>query len=247
MVEEKVRDREEEDYRDTLDEESENQAYGSGGGLSVMPLLAASGAALLGTAVWAGIMLIASYEHGIVAWAVGGVVGIAAVKAGGRGATLGILCAVLSLLSILGGKLVGYHLQISEGIGTSITENCTPELFAELEIDAVDYAALPAEPTDEQLTEFLFSHHYSAASSLVGVTEKELLMFQEYDAPVLVAIQEEGMTIEGWRIRGAEVMRADVAEEGSLLDFVIADLNAIDLLFALLGISTAFGLVHKAR
>lgn len=70
----------------------------------------------VGVGVWAAIAHFTGYEVGFVAWAVGGLVGVAAILgAQGRGSTsLGVMTAVIAVGAILAGKLVGAHLLIED-------------------------------------------------------------------------------------------------------------------------------------
>ncbi len=67
---------------------------------------------IIGAVIWAAIVHFAEYEVGFVAWAVGGLVGIGAVKFGGRGQTLAIACAIIALASIFCGKVAAYKLML---------------------------------------------------------------------------------------------------------------------------------------
>lgn len=200
--------------QDDGDLKDDDLEYGSGEPPMTVPLVAAAVAALVGAAVWAVILMFGA-EIGFVAWGIGGLVGFAAVKADGSGGKLAIACAVLTLLSIFGGKLAGCHLQISASIDKKVAEYCTPAVFDELKSDARDYAELPEGVPAEQLAEFMIDHRYSDGGNIVastsegieyGVTDEEIEGFKQSSAPLLVRIQQEGLTIDAW---AAEVKEQD--------------------------------------
>lgn len=82
-------------------------AWGVGAGLA---------AAVVGGVAWALIVKSTDYEVGILAWAIGFIVGTAAVFAtrGGTGRQLQVVAVVLALTGILLGKYLGYALILQE-------------------------------------------------------------------------------------------------------------------------------------
>ena len=82
-------------------------AWGVGAGLA---------AAVVGGVAWALIVKSTDYEVGILAWAIGFIVGTAAVFAtrGGTGRQLQVVAVVLALTGILLGKYLGYALILHE-------------------------------------------------------------------------------------------------------------------------------------
>lgn len=86
-----------------------------------------------------------------------------------------------------------------------------------------------------------------ASPGYSDTAEPEVGLLETIDARELARMQREHPTCEHWAGDYERVCRSTIAAEGSRLDFVIDDLNAIDRLFAFLGISTTFGLVSRAR
>jgi phosphate/sulfate permease len=79
-------------------------------------LLAASIAGLVGAAIWAGISYATNYEIGYIAWAIGGMVGVAVRYVAGEneeGAGPGVTAAIVAILAVLGGKFVATSLLVS--------------------------------------------------------------------------------------------------------------------------------------
>jgi phosphate/sulfate permease len=94
------------------EEEEDSFAIGS----LVLPVVAA----IVGAFVWQLIAVAFGYELGLVAWGIGGAVGMAAAMAGGRGTGIGIVCSLLALMAIFGGKhmtMASYQSDIVELFG----------------------------------------------------------------------------------------------------------------------------------
>lgn len=208
-------------------------------------LAAAAGAGLVGAAGWALLLVLASYEIGWLAWGVGGLVGWAAVRAGGRGQALAGAAALVTVLAIFGGKMLGYALQIQ---GDS-REMAAQEALAldEYRVDAADWAVLAADgaPAPEAVRTFMATHDYAEGDG-TEVDREQLDAFLTHVAPMLAWVHAEEPTPEEFTARSAADLRRMIYAESSLTGFVLADLNGIDALFAFFGISTAFGLVKRA-
>jgi phosphate/sulfate permease len=92
-------------------------------------LLAASIAGLVGAAIWAGISYATNYEIGYIAWAIGGMVGVAVRYVAGEdqeGAGPGLTAAIVAILAVLGGKFVATSLLVSSltsGFNVSLTDD----------------------------------------------------------------------------------------------------------------------------
>ena len=76
--------------------------------LSPVAIAAAVVAALVGALVWRFVAVTFEYEFALIAWAIGGAIGIAAASAGSRGMQAGVVCAVLAFGSIGLGKYWAY-------------------------------------------------------------------------------------------------------------------------------------------
>jgi hypothetical protein len=69
-------------------------------------IIGAIGGGIAGALVWGAIAKFLNVEVGYVAWGVGLAVGFLSYAFGGRGAVNGVLCAIVALLSIYGGKVL---------------------------------------------------------------------------------------------------------------------------------------------
>lgn len=211
-----------------------------------MPLAAAGVGALVGAIGWALLLKQAGYEIGWIAWGIGALVGWIAVKAGGQGRTLAVGAAVLTVFSIFAGKLLGYHLQVEAGAEEMADQEV--QAYDEYLHDASDWAELCAngEPAPEAVRGFMSTHEY-AEPGREQIPAEELDSFLAYMAPRLEWMQSEKPTPEEFRARAESDLHELVYAEANLPALVLADLNHYDALFAFLGISTAFGLVMRAK
>jgi hypothetical protein len=206
---------------------------------NIVALGAAAVAALVGALVWMLIAVGFGYELGIVAWGIGGAVGFAAAILGGRGKVSGGVCGALALAAILGGKLLAMGSIQSTLADVMADEELwnaeTQAYFEELRTDAKLYGSLGSD--EYALRRFIVDRGYSEAESVDEVTAEDLSFFREYEAPSLNWIASNNPSYEEWQ---SHTMQA--ITEISTLDLVISELGALDLIFLLLGIGTAFRL-----
>jgi hypothetical protein len=200
-------------------------------------LAGAIGAAAVGAAIWAAIVLITNYEVGWVAWGIGGLVGGACAGLGGRGQPLAATCAGLALASILVGKFAAVHFGMEGAIREELEAIASEELYDDQRKDWTDYAELPGSPSDEQIETFILDHDYEDVS---------VVEFRESIAPHLIDLANRNPSFDVWRSDFVEMQVVAVNEQVSVIEIVKEDLGAMDLLFAFLGVSTAFGLVMGA-
>ncbi len=203
-------------------------------------------AACAGALVWAAVSYFTGYEVGYVAWAIGGLVGLATVKFGGRGVACAGVAAVLTVAGIAGGKLLGTRFVVEKELQDAWEASFTPALHAELVVDAADFAQLGDDVGDEELRSFMVEHRYTAAESPEGVQEEELQAFLSSNAPDLRALHETPLSYEDWYAETTAESRQAFEEGFSIVQANVEELNAIDLLFVFLGVTTAFGIVRRA-
>ncbi len=203
-------------------------------------MIAALIGGVVGALIWAAIVHFTGYEVGYVAWAIGGLVGFCSYYFGSHGSTAGSICAVLAILSILGGKFFGSQLAVDQGIEEGIVE-----LYGDRTREAENFAKLESK---DEYARFMVDHHFTEVGSAEEVSQEELVRFEEDYAPYLRQFHAEKPDLETW-LKSEEVLqiRADAAEEISLVDLVVSNLSPIDLIFALLGIVTAFKVGSSRR
>ena len=218
---------------------------GSSKAFSPVALGAALGAGVLGAAAWAGLSIFANFEVGYLAWGIGGLVGVATIKLGGRGMPMAVAAAVISLLSIFGGKFIAMQARIDEMISESTTETEYYSYVDGMRKDFAALSALGANPSDEQLRKMLNEQQLVGAAP-IEFSAEDIAEFREYEVPDILAFGANEPSYEEWSAIGREGIESFVESSGGITGFVREGLGPIDLLFLFLGLSTAFGLVSKA-
>ncbi len=205
--------------------------------MNLPSIAAAAAAAVAGAVLWMLIAVNAGMEFGIVAWGIGGAVGVASVLMGGRGQANGILCGALALTAIMGGKFLTAE-ALKDQVADSLAQQTLASteavaLYEELREDARLYRELDG--SDADLRHFLVTRGYSEAESENGVSDQELAEFNEYNAPTLLWIDLEQPSFEQWQAHTVETI-----QDFSSADIIAADFGFLSALFVIFGIATAF-------
>jgi len=212
-------------------------------GILVLPIAAA----IIGAFVWKFIAITFGFELGLIAWAIGGATGAAAAMAGGRGEGIGVACAVLALLAIFGGKYMimsSYQAQWSDALAGNGEPGLLEGVYEEVSADAKAFAKISKD--DSSIKTFMVQHEYSDAKKGLFVTDAELDDFRMYTQPWLEASNTQGSSAEEWASdQLAEV--GDSLSDVSTTSLVFSSLELLDIVFVLLGISTAFQLGRAGR
>jgi hypothetical protein len=204
--------------------------------------LGAAGAAILGAFIWKIIAVTFDYELGLVAWGIGGAVGFSAAMLGAKGQQAGVICGLLALFAIFGGKYLIYdsYIAVLNETMSSISEELRPAFEAEQEIAANYYRSVEDEESKNQfIVDFGYSD-YDAASS---VTLEEVAFFDEEVLPKFESIENGSLDFEGW----LNSFSKERIEDKSTLSYVFESLGLIDFLFLFLGVATAFRLGSSGR
>lgn len=210
-----------------------------------LAIAAALAAALVGGLLWAAVAYFTGYEVGYVAWAIGALVGFATVRAGGRGTACAGIAAALTILGILVGKTLGTHFVVQHELAKACEEAFTPAHYEELRTDAELFAALGEDPGESEVRRYVYERGYTAAETPEAIDAEELGIFTAYNVPALRNLATVG-TFEEWFELRSDETRASFAREFSLASAIVEDLNPLDLVFALLAVSTAFGMIRRA-
>lgn len=211
--------------------------------MDIKPMVGAAVGALIGAVIWAGITIVTGYEVGIVAWGIGGLVGFCAAMLGGRGTVIGVPCALLALASIFAGKMYAVEWSIEAELDAYIAESYSPEGFEEVKQEASLFAML----SEDEYPEFMLEYGYTIATDVDAITPEEMGEFNIWIVPAIHEFNSDTPSYENWRETGVADTRAVVEEEISMAGMVIDDLTPIDLIFAFLGIGTAYQLGAKGR
>ncbi len=207
--------------------------------LSPAAIGAAVVAALVGAWVWKFIAVTLEFEFGLIAWGIGGAIGFAAAAAGSRGMQAGIVCALLALGSIGLGKYWAYSAFLVEFqdtiAGVMTTDEDMYDYFEEEVADARLY--VNGSGSDDFVRRFMVERGYTDATDPGRVSSAEVADFREYIAPSLVEMANSEPDFEEWQESSVEAI-----SEISPWAMMIESLGLLDIVFAFLGLGTAFRL-----
>ncbi|MEO1244152.1 MAG: hypothetical protein AAFX56_00595 [Pseudomonadota bacterium] len=213
------------------------------GSLNPVAIAAAAAAALVGAWLWRFIAVNFGYEFGLIAWAIGGAVGFAAASAGSRGVQAGVVCAVLAFGAIVVGKYWAYGAfvdQFREAISgvAEFDSQFDEEMYDYFEEEAEDARLLVnGSGSDDFVRRFMVERNYTDATDPARVGADELAYFREYVEPALREMAESAPDFEEWQGDSIEAL-----EQISPWALMREDFGILDILFAFLGIGTAFRL-----
>jgi len=197
-------------------------------------LSAALGAGIAGALAWGAVVHFTNYEIGYLAWGIGALIGWAAGFMGARGKTASIAAAVIALVSIVGGRYLGLTLSMGS-ITDEARAGLSADMFAEYQRDATDWSGVDA-TDDAAVRAFMVTHAWAEEP----VPAEDLAGFKTDTAPLLAWMHASNPSLEQWRDRLVESLDTSID-----LEVMKSSFSAIDLLFAFLGISTAYGLVMR--
>lgn len=209
------------------------------GSLSPAAIAAAAGAALLGAFIWRFVAVTFEYEFGLIAWGIGGAVGFAAASAGSRGMQAGIICAVLAFGSIVVGKYWAYSAFVDQYQEVfTVAMEADEEMYAYYEEELEDARLfVDGSGSDIFTRRFMVERGYTYATDAASVSRDELAEFREYVAPELRSIAMDPPGFEEWQTRSSESL-AEISPWAIMRE----EFGLLDIVFAFLGIGTAFRL-----
>ena len=108
-------------------------------------IVAGAVGALLGAIIWAVISATTGYEVAYVAWGIGLLVGFGAKVAGGQGKSIGLVCALLALVSIFCGKMFAVQYALPGEIRKLAEEKYPRSLYDEIAVDAAEFSEVSSE------------------------------------------------------------------------------------------------------
>jgi hypothetical protein len=202
---------------------------------------------LVGAILWAVVIFFAQKEIGIIAWGVGGLVGFGGLLLGARGTTMGVICGLVALLSICGGKLVGFQLVSlfpSETVELADEEEDDHELYEEFMEDARQFASVKG---DDAIRAFMVKRDYTLQSSPSAISDEELYEFRADMEGDLLSWGESPPTYEEWYNEWYEIEPEyegeGAAESETALGTIWNSFGLFDIIFFFLGVTTAFQMV----
>jgi len=169
--------------------ESDLDSASGGETNTVACIIAAVVIAIVGAFIWKFIALNTGKEYGLLAWVIGGAIGIGAAFFGADDTTEGIICAAICVLAIAGGKymIAGDFVDLFNGEGGMYSEMAAAieEQYAE---DAQSFAQVADD--EKSVKQFMVDHGYSEADSYQSVDAYEYEDFVEYSMPLLRELHE---------------------------------------------------------
>lgn len=201
---------------------------------------------VVGAALWALISRLTHMEIGYIAWAVGFLVGIGATRGGGAGPAMGGAAATIALAAIVAGKFVTVYLALPVAVRALYVEDrvgeLTPDQHAVWVADAEDFAAIRG---PDEHARFMIDHGYTQAPSPEEIPAGELDAFWRITVPTLRALHEQKLDHAAWRAMLVDRWARETTRSFGLREVagVVRDtLGPLDLVFAALGLATAYQL-----
>jgi len=215
------------------EESDQGDSFGAGA------LLASGVAAIVGAFLWKFIAVEFDYELGLIAWGIGGAVGFVAAMLGSRGQTAGIICGVLVLLSIFGGKYMAYSTFQAEfsNFYTNQPEELRESYNAEKSLAELHASVSLDEQSQKQ---FMADYGYSYSVQANDVSDEEFDNFMNYTVPRFEALANDSMDFEAWSSSSFQ----DAMGGLSTIDLMKQSFGLLDVLFLFFGIGTAFRLAR---
>ncbi len=211
--------------------------------MNMVSLLVATLAAVVGAAAWGGITYLTNYEIGYVAWGIGLLVGVGAKIGGSSGKLAGVCCGLLALASIFAGKVLAIDFSAPAEVRKGVADSATPEMFNEMSADATAFAALTSE---NQHAAFMIERNYAEGQNAGEVSPEQLAYFRSASVPILLWMHAEKPAYEAWKDRFVNDVSATYLAQMPSAQFAFAELGIIDIIFAVLGVGTAYKLASMS-
>lgn len=201
-------------------------------------VLAAIGVAVVGALAWALIMWGLQREFFYMAALVGALVGLSAAYFKAQGMTAGIVCAVLTVGAIAGGKVIGFQFAFDGIVEKMTAEETTKSEYDTAVADAREFDGV----TKEGYAVFMIDYGYTDAGSPEEVKPEEIAGFKKFEVPNLVRLKD-APAYEEWRdwrqTELAQLYREEIRPWAMLVHM---DLD--DAFFLLIGVVMAFALAR---
>jgi len=197
--------------------------------------------------VWKMIAVLTEYEVGIVAWAIGGAIGLTAIALGSVGIRTGIICGVFALCSIIGGKyltLNAFIEQAADEMKAALVQAGTDEDW-QRDVEIARRFTNDVHTDDETRT-FMWEEGYSEAESIEEISDEDVQIFKKEVAPFLRNFAERPMTEESMASMSGQEFFRDYTG-ATMWKMLLESLGLIDFLFLFLGVGTAFRMGMSGR
>lgn len=171
---------------------------------------------IIGAAIWAALIYSMKMQMELIAWGIGGLVGLASFMAGGKGLQNGIICVAVTALAIFGGKMLAAKSLASK----ALAESDQAAIYDSIVLLQDAYKENVNSSNDHK--EFIARQGLFGTENLQQVTADHLSTFEEQYVPAL-----EGQSFHEW---------AGLNTKG----VVGAGFNTRGIVFVILGLLTAF-------
>lgn len=188
--------------------------------------------ALIGAAAWALVRHLMNSELGILAWGIGVGVGAAMVRFGAATKPHAMLAGVLALASIVGGKYASYRVELGK-IGEGQVQHVNAAWLDSTKKEADAWVALGDSPSAADVEKFVKDNGYEFT------TADE---FRSGNGSFLRWVATAKPDVDGVKAH----ICSQLADLVPFTTYVREDFHVLDVVFLLLGISSAYGLVMKA-
>jgi hypothetical protein len=158
---------------------------------------------------------------------------------GARGPQTAMVCALLAILAIVGGKYmatVSFISEASAAISTNgeINGMDFKSIYKETLAEAVQFSTTVTD--DASLRNFIVQRGYSDSKDAALVTDEEIALFKQYEQPRLEKMMDSPQSYEEWKNDNL----ANKIENLSPFDIILDGLGLLDVLFLFLGVGTAY-------
>lgn len=205
--------------------------------MNAKALIGAAAGALIGAIIWAVIAYTTGYEIGWIAWIIGAIVGGAARAMGADDQPTAVMCAILALASIFVGKLLATEYMASHEVSKLVDAALNRTVYEEAKSDSEEFAKVKSE---DEYPKFIQERGFRDEGAEGDVTSAEIERFKEFEVPRLKRFAENNPSFEEWRKEMSAELNTMINKEVPVFEAVINDLGAMDILFAVLGILSAY-------
>lgn len=209
----------------------------------ILPVIAAGVTAIVLAFLWKLITIQTGYEFGIVAWAIGGVIGFVGASTGGRGEVAAVTCAILAVCAILGGKYMieDYYIAQTDSFFDGELHDEMSSGYDKLNEEIEIYTAI--ENDDYLVKRFISDYGYTNADSVTEISDGELEEFRETMAFNIAAMEQ----VPDLQAALNEMQAEHEQEMGtdSTFSYMIENMGILGIIFIFLGMSTAYKIVRS--
>ena len=196
-----------------------------------------------GAVVWAGVGYFTRIESGWVALGIGAGIGALMAWLGARGRPLAVTAALLALVSILAGKWFANDAMLRREIRRGAEAELTVEAYRSYSEKAEAFAALPKpiESSTLRAQPLLLGSEKGD-----GITDDELERWRATVGKDLEAFLAERPDHATWQAKLVDRAISQALTHELRVEAYEKSLSGFDILWVLLGVVSAFGLVSKA-